>query len=542
MLAISMRRTSPSILETGIIGLILLALAVAVFGTHVLHGGFYHDDWTLLAMFSPALEPDLGDSIKRGFAEVGYRPLLALYLPLVYAVFDDHMKLHLTWMLGMTACVSWFLYLVLRQLRIEPIHAFMIAALVLLFPSSSAIKLWTTAGNANVAIVLFLLGLLCALRALDAASIRSAALLHVLASVSFALSVFLYEIAAAAVIASVAVYFVVSRNWRHTVARLAIDSIIVGAMAFRVATSTKIDKSEDSVGNLERVSMIARGGTQIVADSIRPLLRTDGLALIALGAVLGGALVVVGVLDRHDPRRRLIVRWLAVALFALIYVAAAYVMYVPAHSYYTPGPGTAGIGNRINAVASLGISVLLYSLICIGGLLVAGRSRRLHATIASVLALVAGTTLAAGYARQMRAEVHTWDAAFASEAAVLESLRRSLPDPGPDSVIFTFGHPTYYAPGIPVFSSTWDLDGAVKWLYQDQSVRGYPVSTGGAQIVCSAQDVSTALPGGEPQPAGRYGSVYFVDVATGRVDRPRESTACNIASRDFKPGPFILVP
>jgi hypothetical protein len=44
------------------------------------------------------------------------------------------------------------------------------------------------------------------------------------------------------------------------------------------------------------------------------------------------------------------------------------------------------------------------------------------------------------------------------------------------------------APGVPVFGDSWDLGGALKLLYDDPAVGGYPV-TSGAPIACNPRVV-----------------------------------------------------
>src|SRR5213592_2825439 len=82
---------------------------------------------------------------------------------------------------------------------------------------------------------------------------------------------------------------------------------------------------------------------------------------------------------------------------------------------------------------------------------------------------------AAGYAYRVRGDIVLWDRAAAMQQDVLRSIARALPTgPPPATTIYTYGHAADVAPGIPIFSVPWDLQGAVQTRYHP-SDRGFPL-------------------------------------------------------------------
>jgi len=140
----------------------LLLLAGAVYGTHILHGGFAWDDWqnAATARFGGGSR-FLGPFDVR---EALYEPGLALTLPLPHLVFGLHPALHLALATALAVALSLCLYALLRELGVERVPAAFAGALALVFPWSDSVRLWATAGLNQVAVCLYLLGAMFALR------------------------------------------------------------------------------------------------------------------------------------------------------------------------------------------------------------------------------------------------------------------------------------------------------------------------------------------------------------------------------------------
>src|SRR4051794_20623524 len=209
----------------------LLALAGAVFGSHIVDGGFYWDDWQLAARarFPPLSSPDYHGVLD--LTLLGYRPVLALLLPAVHAVLGFHMWLHLALALLLAVATALCFHTLLREVGLPPLHAAAIAALSMVFPWSDSMRLWSTAAVNTVGVCLYLLGTVAALRGLRARG-RRAAVLGATGAVLYALSILTYEVAAATALLSILLYARVVPWWRAW-RRWAVDVVAVGtSLAF----------------------------------------------------------------------------------------------------------------------------------------------------------------------------------------------------------------------------------------------------------------------------------------------------------------------
>jgi hypothetical protein len=210
-------------------------------------------------------------------------------------------------------------------------------------------------------------------------------------------------------------------------------------------------------------------------------------------------------------------------------------MLVPADPYYTPYP--TGMANRINALASVGLVVLLYATVATAGLL-AGPLMRWQSRAWGLVPVVCGALLLGAYAKTLDDHMKTWDTAFAAEMAMLGQLRHVVPSPPPDATLITFGAPSYQALGVPVFAASWDLDGAVKIQYNRGDLSAFPMLEG-MEMRCSG-DAMVAMQGETAvSHRVRYGSAFLIDVPTGRVERPANASSCRRDLPRFAPGPLV---
>lgn len=187
---------------------VLAAVAAAVYGTHVRDGGFIMDDWSNRAKtrflasccgvgatgHGSGYLAQVHNLLSDGPA--GYHIGLPVLIPLSYRAFRPAIAPHLALAVALAVSVSVCMYAVLRRFRLAPVHAGMMAALVLVFPWSDANRLWAMAGYNQVGVVLWLVGLLVALRGVRASGGR-AVLLHAAALACYAAGIAVYELLAA---------------------------------------------------------------------------------------------------------------------------------------------------------------------------------------------------------------------------------------------------------------------------------------------------------------------------------------------------------
>jgi hypothetical protein len=148
------------------LGALLIGLTWLVFGSHIRHGGFYYDDWFIASKEFFYLHGPLGFLLPSSI-NPGNRPLLLVYESLVHDALGLHQHSYIAFTALTATGMSLALFLTLRTVGLERVHAGAIAGLVLLFPYADATHLWFSATDSNVSITLYLLGVTAAIRGLD---------------------------------------------------------------------------------------------------------------------------------------------------------------------------------------------------------------------------------------------------------------------------------------------------------------------------------------------------------------------------------------
>ena len=514
------------------VAVLLLAVAALSLGSHIANGGFYYDDWANAARthFSP--EGDGFFNAIESFAGfTAYRPTLVLYLPITHEILGSHPWLHLAWAATLGALAAWCLFAVLRTLGMETVHAAAVAVLALLFPYADSTRLWSTSSVVQVSISLYLLGVWVALSGLRAQGRRSVKL-HAGAVALFALSLCTYEITAAA-IALTGLVYLTQAPWRRVIGRWGVDVGLVLASTIFIVSTTQ-NESMSLSDQIHHARLIAREGLSVIAVAAQPFgSLSPWLMVAALALLTAAALVVARTLPSGDPLRSALVRWVAFGTGGLVLAGAGWIVFAPAHWYYTPT--TIGLANRVNVLSGLGIVLLVYAAFAVIGLL----ARRFVGPLRDhwiVVPIAAACVLAAGYLQFLTVDKRNWEDSHELQAQLLASLKSHLPDPVHGATVFTFNWPGYASAGIPIFAAPWDLNGAIKVQWHDRSLAALPIIEG-STIACAPTGVVVDGPGGEGMPVRRYGTAYLFDVATGNLAQPRNRAECTNVAPSFKPGP-----
>jgi hypothetical protein len=511
--------------ELGVAAALFALLALVAYGYHVAHGGFYADDWANAASYHFADPPRYWNAVSDIHQVIGGRPLMTLLVPLPHALFglDPTPHLILATLLGVATALS--LFALLRTLEMPTVHAWAIAALVLLFPWSDSLRLWATASLNTIAVCFFLVGLTIALRGFDHPGRRGTAM-HAGATFLYLLSVLTYEVTAAAALLAGLLYLgrasrpVVLRAWLADVAA------VMAGLLYSLTTTV----SSRHVGSLsERLGDLpdfTHDSLLLLASALQPF-GTMGRPLQALVLLLAAAVVVAALLRvrrQGDPALRFWLRWSAIGLVA---VGAAYFMFLGSHLH----PLDPGIDNRINVFAGIGACVLVYSIVASASHLLLGAR-----PAATVVALGLVAVIAIGYGSRLASNESDWKGAADRQAAVLSGADAELASLPRGSAVLSFGAPAQTAPGVPVFNRFWDLGGALE-LHSDGAVTSaYPVY-GGVSVSCERR---LAIDGG-----GGYGRfdlpyrrLYFVDLEAGGRTPVDSRAACEAALRRLQPGPL----
>ena len=518
-LAVTLR--SPRARPSALAALGLAVLGVVAFGPYVRHGGFTYDDWEIVSF-----------GHFRGFSGVfnllwdldGRRPLAGVYYGIVTAILGLHQHWYLALGAALQVTLAWMVWLVLRELRAGYVTAGSVAALVLLYPFSDSTWLWSTADLLDMCLILWLLGLLIALRALR--SPRRGWAWHVVATALYASSVLMYENTLVVIVLSGAVYLVRAPR-RLALQRWAADIGVV-AIVVLLFTSQLIDlgggRDTHTIKGLgyalHHAAMIADQGLALGAVSLVPFGAPDRWLVLGIAAALAAT---AGLIMRRTPDLSLErnLRWLlALGGAGLLVAVAGWAMLSVADDFYSPA--AVGVGNRINALARLGIVAAVVASAQIAATLVLSRRPRIRQQFTPWLAVVLVAVVGAGYLGKLGADRGAWMRASSARNAVLQRLRGEVAHLPAGSTLIAGGFAFYAAPGVPVFAADWDLNGAAELLLNDSSLQAWPESPGALKCRPSGVGV-TGISAGQVAP---YGRTVFVNVATGATTRIDSVTAC----------------
>jgi hypothetical protein len=535
--------------ELVVAGLGLMAVTVAVFGSHIQAGGFLSDDWPFHGVYDLTRAGGFDQVVSRFSSSptIAHRPLFAVYLATRETIFDWHMHWDLAWLAAEGALMCLALYALLRTLRLEPLHAAIISTLVLVFPAADATRLWGTAGGYPLSIALYLFGTTLALRGLETSGRRAVAL-HAGAVAAYVLSVLLFEVTLVAILLSGLLYRV-RAPWRSVLRRWPWDVTTVALLSLLVTLRSSVGeqpRQSSLEGALDHAGTIFDQSLTLLTGTAIPLGGGHRWVLVIL---VGVTLAGVWIGDRRAAGQALgaeLRRWLWVVAGGAVALGAAEAIYVPAGSYYAPT--NAGLGNRINALPSVGYVVLVYGLGVVGFMLVLGRRRR-GVLVAQVGAASAAVLVGAAYVHDVRRDSHRYDRAFALGQQVLASIRRSIPDLPRHSTIYAFGQPIDVAPQIPVFETEWDLQAALGHVFNDGTLHALPGSSQ-TTFLCGPHVMTPqgpplasafAPPGAAQMWSAPYGRAVLVDPVTGRSEFIHDQAQCRSVRRRFPAGPMNLV-
>lgn len=507
-----------------------IACAAAIFGSFAGAGGRYLDDWWLGV--NVRFPEALGFASTQDYLSFysGARPGAIVYWLATYELFGFHDGWHRATSAGLAGVLAAACYRLLRELRIGRADAAAIALLTLALPVADAIHFWITPAVAQLCLTACVVGLLLGLRALRCGG-RRALGLHAASLALFGASLLMAETMLPAIALSLLVYRT-RVGWRRAIGRWSADLVLVGIATIHYAVSSPVRLAGDgqSVGAVAHARAIADQLLTLFTSTLVPYAPARGFVLA--GLLAAGALVAV----RWRRARRTgadtaaTVRWLAAGGLAALATAASYAIYVPADSSYVPlAPG---VGNRLNIGALVPLAVLVHAIVrLLGGLVTRARAR-------TALTLVLFAAVLVPALARLQADRALWVAAADQQDTVLAAIREALPAPpagasllvlNAPGVVTRFGrlgHASVNQP-VPVFSTWWELDAAVKLGYGRSDVAAYPVwANQPPQVLCGAHHVyQLGLDG--VRHALAYRHAYLVDVLDRRAIRLDRQRQCD---------------
>ncbi len=510
----------------GVIG--LGALALAVYARYILQGGFYLDDWSNGAA-TLASDGGVSGTLQRFSDLTDYRPVLILYVPATFWVFGTHMGLHIAWSIFLVFVVGVLVMSVATRLGLARLHAFAFAALTVVYPWYDGARLWSTASMATLVVGLVTGGLLAALIGLE----RGRARWHVLAAVLFLTSIFTYELCLA-LIPCFGLLYLVHSGWGRARLRWAADIGVAFVGVAWVVTQSPRAKENDLGGLLDRGRDVAEAGGTVLGRSVLPLGdERTGVALLAIVVVFAGGLLLRGRLRAAGKPAD---AFLVMGAFGFITMVAGWALFVPADPYYTPS--LFGFTTRVNALAGFGAVAVTYAAAgLIGSSVSLLAASRTQVATAATLAIALG--VAGSYTIVLNRHIDHWVTAFELEMGGIGQMRGQFPDLPDGSTVFASGYPAYQTLGVPVWATSWDLDGAIRLQYHNPTLRAYPVVEG-IRISCEADGVKLLGAGYEGQAVTAYGKAVLLDLGTGRNAVPQVQSSCRTIAPAFVPGPLYL--
>ncbi len=527
-------------LQAGVVAVALAVVAAAAYGPHAVHGGFLSDSWAIRALYVfSAHTHGFGGVVNSFLTELNQakRPLAAVYLVALNAVFGPHTGFWFAWLGATGALLSLSLYLLLRKLGVAFFDAGVIAVLVLIFPATNSLHFWSATAHIPAALSLAAFGFLLALMAFDAPQTPRSIALHCASLAAFVMSILLYEAALPLMLSSVALYRL-HVPWRNAVPRWVVNCVVLIPLMLLVTLASSAGHEETEAG--------AWAHAQVIFESARALFTTVVLPfgsiswyIVGLVALVPAAAILVYVwLPSTDSSRAELRRWLVTLAAGGVVIAFGYAIYVPGTDYYNPlAPG---VGDRVNALASVGWVLILYSVVMLATTL-AFRSLPRARLLSSLGAAVACALIAVGWLRTVDAYSNYFTNAYFEDTRVLAVIHDVIPHPRRESMIWTFGQPVEVTPGVPVFGNTWDMTGSVQLEFNDPSLTSV-VAEQETTFSCRRDAV---LPSGnyaidgapDPAWASPYGRTYFVNTVSGQMELVRTQRQCRQAAKSFTRSP-----
>lgn len=515
-----------------VVGGAMVALNALVFVKQIRHGGFAEDDWYLQAIVRYGYHGITASTIQAvHHGPIGAmrelwplfrdRPVGDVLYGLSYWAFGLHLAPYMALCEGAWLLACLLVYILLRRLDLGAAPAALIALLASLIPYGDAVRFWAEGAQSELALCLFLLGAILAVRSLAEAG-RPAIIRHAPATLLFLLSVLLYQQTVGLVLALGPLYLWRCRSWRGALARWAPDA---GLCLLAVGLLSRYSIHPRGPITLGRIEFIYGHAIAILAAGVYPFgnpgSRLPAIVMLAIAAL---ALVVWIVQPRGSWLRRDLAPWLALALGGLVWALGAYAALVPAVGY---DPLLGGGENRINFIAQFGDVAFILAVAALAATLIAAAACA-SVPVTSLLLVFAGI-LAGNYLSATMSDRDRWVSAFQAQRQILTAVASGFTTPAshpPRSTIFVGGVPSDYN-GVPVFNGPYQIKAGLALYLHDPTVGGVPVLPGGA-LTCAPGVVAYSVYGA----TAPYGRSIAVNVAVPqRQIAIADAASCALASR-----------
>jgi hypothetical protein len=441
--------------------------------------GFYYDDYSVLAQLNAAHDQSLVGLYHAVRPLNGQRPLQSLTFAALDRLFGlNPLGYHIVNAFLLVA-VAWLLYLVLRELRLPRLLCVALPLVYSTLPHYATNRFWLDAFQITVSGAFYLLSLYAGLRALRA---RRAALPGwlTLAVAALAGSLFAYEVVFPLFALELFLLWWAARRSPRNVAAapwITIGGVATAIVAVGVVKATLVAEHGQNGYKIGFQDGLAHHLAYLVSGSIK---LNVGTYLVAVPYVLwwivrhrltaanAGAAAAAGLLAfayvwwiaQRDHTALIGARhWRNCVRVGLVAFVLGYAIFLTNRQILFR---SAGIDDRVNAAAALGVAAIL-----VGALgWIAERfteQRRIGFFSASVGCIVAAGVLIIGTLGSF------WTSAGNKQHAIVSSIQRTAPSLPPSSTVVLDGVCPEIGPAV-VFADQWDLRGALALAYHDPSL------------------------------------------------------------------------
>jgi hypothetical protein len=504
--------------------------------------GFYYDDYSVLERMHTTTHQSLAGAYDAVRPATGQRPLQALIFAVLYRLFGLHPLGYHVVNACLLAAVAVLLYLVLRELRLPRLACVTVPVVYATLPHYATNRFWLNAFQINLSSLLYLLSLYAALRAVRARPWPLAAWVT-LAVACIVGSLFAYEVVFPLFAVNIVLLWWAGRRRGEPVSAGRWITIGGVAGAMLVAGAVKATLVAEHGQNAYRIGIrsgLAHHVAYLVSGSIKVNVGTYLLAVpyvvwwvvrhrlsasgacAAVAAGLAAMLFVrrVAASDRDflDDARQ----WLRLAAAGAVVFILGYAIFATNQQVLFR---SAGIDNRVNAAAALGVALAAVG--AVGWIATRLPERRRPASFAAAVGVVVATGVLI-----VEGLGGFWTAAAKEQHAIVDSLRDTHPALPSSSTVVLDGVCPETGPAV-VFADQWDFRNALRMSYGDTSLRA-DTATDALRAAGRSLTVAGTFLGTPFARSYRYGPRLFVYDFPGRKLHPipdRAAAARYVAGR-----------
>jgi hypothetical protein len=480
--------------------------------------GFYYDDYSVLAQLNGSHDQSLIGLYHEVRPLNGQRPLQSLTFAALYRLFGLNPLGYHVVNAFLFVAVAWFLYLVLRELRLPRLVCVALPLVYSTLPHYATNRFWLDAFQITVSSAFYLLSLYAGLRALRA---RPAALAGwlILAVAAVAGSVFAYEVVFPLFALELGLLWWAARGSPRPVplARwLTVGGLAAAIVAVGVVKAALVAERGQNGYQVGFQDGLAHHLAYLVSGSIKLNVGSYFLAVPYvlwwimrhhLTAANAGAAGAAGLLafaymwwiGRRDREALIGARhWRDCVRVGLIAFVLGYAIFLTNRQVLFR---SAGIDNRVNAAAALGVAAVLVGAI---GWIAARLAERRGIVLfsASIGAVVASGVLIIATLGSF------WTSAATEQHAIVTSLQRTAGTLPASSTVVLDGVCPEIGPAV-VFADQWDLRGALALAYHDQSIAA-DAATEGLRVGSRRLELEMTFLGARSTRTYAYGPQLFV--------------------------------